>query len=252
MWIFIWVILSLFILSVFGWSVVILYEQKTAWLAFARKNNLQYTRGKLMDSAVVRGNYQGFQLSLYSDARKTDDVRGQRYVSIIEFEIGPGMKTGAALGTKEMATFVGTLSFSQTVLVNQEKWKPDYIVKTRDRDILADYLTPQRLAALVDVFGMNRVTALLFFDEKDCVLHLETVDPLRNAEKLNRIVARIAAVMRVLALPEMLPENRKTLEAEPALPVPPAEDLMLEIAPPVEGASENPLPVDPQTPPAAQ
>jgi hypothetical protein len=199
MWMFIWVVLSLFILGVFLWSVLILREQKHAWAAFAKKHNLQYTAGKLMDSPTVRGYFGGYTLSLFSQTQQTDDVRGERYVSVIEVEMGPGLKTGAALGTEEMQAFINGLSFTETYVPKHEKWKPAFVLKARNSKILESYLNPTRLDALMDLFNMNKVSALFFFDEQDCVLHLETADPLRRADKLERIAGRILTNVQKLA-----------------------------------------------------
>ncbi len=230
MWIFIWVVLSLFILGVFVWSVVILREQKTAWAAFAKKNNLQYTRGRFMEAAIVRGTMKGLRISLFSDTQQTEDIRGERYVSVIEIELGPGMKTGAAIGTPEMKSFIDSLSFDKSYRPPHEKWKDGYIVKTRDLAVLQDYLTPARLDALTSLFGMNKVSALFFFDEQDCVLHMETIDPLRRADKLDRIMDRILNDARKLALTSQ----------QQAQTAPPAEVPVPAAAVQPDGPQENP------------
>ena len=234
MWIFLYIVVAAFILGVFGWSAVILHQQKTAWAAFAKKHGLQYTRGKFMQAASARGVINGIRVSLFSDAQQTKDVRGERYVSVLEFEIGGGMPTGAAIGTPEMNAFIQNLAFTESWQPEYVKWRSDYIVKTRDSAALKSYLTDDRIAALLDVFGMNRVSALFFFDEKDAVLHLETVDPLRDAEKLDRIVARLlndarrlkATELEISAAPErnipvvVLEENMPALpvSTDPAVP----------------------------------
>jgi hypothetical protein len=237
MWIFIWVVLSLFILGVFLWSVVILREQKTAWAAFAKKHNLQYTPGKFMESAVVRGKMGGFRVSLFSETQQTEDVRGERYVSVIEVEMGPGMKTGAAIGTGEMKGFIDGLSFGQTYDPQHEKWQPAFILKTKDHVALKDYLNRERLDALMDLFNMNKAAALFFFDEHDCVLHMETSDPLRQADKQDRIFERILNDVRKLAPPD---EARNVPQAAPREnDAPPKSDAPEGDAPPGGDASAS-------------
>jgi hypothetical protein len=144
-------------------------------------------------------------------------VRGERYVSVIEIEMGPGMKTGAALGTPEMKGFIEGLSFQQSYGPTHEKWQPSFILKTRDHAALASYLNKTRMDALMDLFNMNKVAALFFFDEHDCVLHMETSDPLRKADKIERIFERILNDVRKLAPPG-------TVQAVDAQALPPAND----------------------------
>ncbi len=216
MWIFLWIILSLFVLGIFGWQSWILWEQKKAWKAFARKNGMEYEPRRSLDSAIVRGTIGGFRMTLFSDSKQTNDIRRERYVSVIEFELGDGMPTGAAIGTSDMKPFIDTLSFTQNLTPDYEKWTGGYVARTRDREALRLYLTQPRLDALVGLFGMNNASVLYFFDELDCVLHIETIDPLRDPEKLDRIINRIVRAVNVLAIPNMSRKDERS-------PVPPGE-----------------------------
>ncbi len=220
MWIFLWILASAFILGVFGWSSVILWQQKQAWAAFARKHKMEYKTLRFLDSATVRGTIGGFRMSLFSDARQTNDMRRERYFSVIEFELGSGLPTGAAIGTGGMKEFIDNLSFPEMVTPEHEKWTGDYIARTRSKTLLKEYLTPLRLDALLSMFGMKNASVLYFFDEIDAILHIETVDPLRDAEKLNRIVNRILAAVKVLA-PHAEAAHEK--DSEPQKPVPPPQ-----------------------------
>lgn len=218
MWIFIWIVLSLFILSVFGWSVIILRQQKQSWAAFAAKHALDFQPRRFMEAGIVRGTLEGFGVTLYSDAQKTDDVRGERYVSVIEVEMGSGMPTGAAIGTPEMRNFINTLTFPDIVEFNHPKWTAAHVAKTRDVQALKAFMTPARLDMLMDIFSMNRVSALLFFDEQGCVFHLETIDPLRNPEKLDRIMKRLLASLKELAPPGSVAARSEHVHSESGQP----------------------------------
>ncbi len=210
MLIFIWVIISLFLLGISGWTIFILRQQKQSWSAFAVRHGLEYQKRGFMESPVVRGTMGGFGISLFCDAQQTDDVRGRRYVSVIEIETGAGMPTGAAIGTPEMRNFIETLAFPDIAVFEHEKWVAAYVAKTRDASVLKAFMTKERMDTLTDVMGMKNVAVLFFFDELAGVLHLETVDPLRDMERLDRIMKRLVAAMGVL-----VPEVKTVPPAEP-------------------------------------
>jgi hypothetical protein len=204
MWIALWVILSAFILTVFFWSVQILQQQKRAWSAYAKKNGaFTYTRGKMMESPSLRGGVKGMTMALYTDIQRTNDLRGQRFVTVIEVEIGSGMLTGGILATRELEPFVASLNFSETYRP-EENWDPSYLVKTRSAALLKNYLTPARAEAIQGLFSMKNSVSLFFFDEQDAVLRMETPNPLKNVALLEKIINKVAG----------LAENLKPSEEE--------------------------------------
>lgn len=198
MWVAIWLVLSCFLLSFVGWTLYVLLQQKRAWKAFAEKNNLSYRGGKMMESPTVQGHYGKRMFSMYTDIQPTKDVRGQRYVSVIEFQMGDGMPTGAIIATKELREFSDHLIFHEIYVPDLKEWSPDYISKTRDKKNLKEYLTDDRARILSKLFKMKNAVVLFFFDELDCVLRVETTDPLRNAAHLQKIVEQIFKVVQVL------------------------------------------------------
>lgn len=229
MLIFIWIIISLFLLGISGWTVVILRQQKRSWSAFAARHGLEYQKGGFMESPIVRGTLGGFSISLFCDAQQTDDVRGRRYVSVIEIETGSGMPTGAAMGTQEMRAFIETLAFPDIVAFEHEKWLATYVVKTRDAPALKAFMTKERMDALTDVMRMTNVAVLFFFDELAGILHLETVDPLRDPERLDRIMKRLIAAITIL-VPEVKVASpvQPVIEEQITPPAPPPDQPSLD------------------------
>ena len=191
MFIFFYLIIVVCVLGFFVWSAVVVQDQKRAWRKFAVKRGLTYKANSFMEAARVQGRIDGIVFSLFSDTQRTPDVRGERHVSVLEFELGAGMPTGAAIGTPEMRPFINGLSFTEDYLPIHTVWKGEYVARCRDGVMLGSYLTDARIEALARVFGMNKVSALYFFDEQDAILHLETVDPLRDPVKLDRIIERL-------------------------------------------------------------
>jgi hypothetical protein len=224
MWIALWVVLSAFVLTIFIWSMQILQQQKRAWSAFAKKGGVfTYIPGKMMESPSLRGGIRGLTVSLYTDIQRTNDIRGQRFVTVIEVEAGKGMPTGAILATRELAPFVASLNFSETMVPVSPNWDESYLIRTRSADRLRAYLTPARIEALHGLFSMKNSVALYFFDEQDSVLRMETPNPLKDAALLEKSINKIVGFAEKLKLTD-------EEQARYAPPPPPAAPAVAETA----------------------
>lgn len=216
MWVFLWILVSGFILGVFAWSMSILFQQKKAWSGFAKKKKLKYEGGGLNGSPSITGTLEGYKVSYYTEAQMTSDVRGQRYVTVVEFQLGPGMATGAAIASKEYGPFISTINFDTTISPDYPDWNEDYIIRTRDADLAKKYLTAERAKVLSALFSMKNTIGLFFYDELEAVLRIETVDPLRSEDLMEKLTRRLVAACRILAPSETEKSeneaNRKSAE----------------------------------------
>lgn len=199
MWIMIWVLLAAFVVGVYIWTTTILFEQKKAWKSFAEKSKLTYAPGKLTEPPSIIGTINGRRVSFFTNIQPTADVRGQRQMTAIEIGLGSGMPTAAALATSQYAGFLSSIRMNETFVPDSPDWKAEYLIRTRDVEALRAYLTPERLKALQSVFGMKNSMALFFFDEVDAVLRLETTDPLRNVDRMAKMMKSLMATLDRLA-----------------------------------------------------
>ena len=218
MWIFIWLVITVFIVGVSLWSYLILREQKQAWKKFANKHKFTYSAGKMMDSPSMTGRFEGYILNLYTDTQSTNDMRGYRYVTVVEIEMGQGVPAKAAVGTNKTKEFVNQLALTKDVIFDHEKWSGDYVARTDNKKRLKAYFTKTRLDTLVSLFAMKGTTVLYFCDEIDAVIRIETNDPLRNSEKMERIMKRLVRDIEILAPTseekELLPKRKKSSYAD--------------------------------------
>lgn len=191
MWLILWVCFAVFIFGFVFWTVYVTHQQKKAWKAFAARHKLKYESGKFMDSPVVTGQFGIYRLSLYTGIQQTNDVRGQRFVTVIELQMGGGMPTGGALATKEFTGFISTLSFSEIIKPALPEWEEEYVAKTRDPEALKPWLTDDRTRLLLKLFTLKNTATLLFFDEIESVLRIETSDPFQKSDHLEKAVRRL-------------------------------------------------------------
>jgi hypothetical protein len=205
MWILLWLVLSAFIVGVFIWSTRILQQQKRTWKAFAAKSGMTYEAGKMMESPKLSGTLGLFQVDIYSATQAAgaaaNNFRGQRYVTVIEINLGAGMPVGAGMGTKEFKNLMASHPrFTKTYKPDHADWRDDYVLGTANVKKLKTYLNPARLKLVSSIFEMKNAAVLLIFDEDEGFLHIETSDPLRNLSHISSIMKRLVNACRHIVL----------------------------------------------------
>lgn len=202
MWIFLWLLLSAFIIGVFVWSMRTLWLQKRAWAAFAERHGLVYQRGRRFnDPPRVEGSFQGKKLFLATDTKQTQDVRGERYVTVIEIELPQGMPAAGVMATAGMAPYLegGLMSFTESYVPEIKGWKSGYILRCRDEAAMRAYMNPARLKVMTALFSLKGAQVLYLFDEQSAALRIETSDPLRSAAHVEKMVKQFIAAADKLA-----------------------------------------------------
>lgn len=216
MWIFLWIVISAFVIGIFVWNFKILMQRKSAWKSFAKKHKLEYTPNALMQSPLITGRLADFRIYLYEDIQQTDDITGQRFVTAIDIDMGEGFPTGGALATKEYKAFLEALNFKDTYMPNDTFHDKGYLVRARDRKKLNAFMTEERLDMVDKMFSMKNSSAIYFFDELEAIIHIETTDPLVDPEKLELIFKKLIAIAKVLYPKEneksnLTPEEKQRL-----------------------------------------
>ncbi len=189
MWFFLWLVLSVFVMGFFLWTMAILQQQKKAWYFFAKKMNFTYKAGKYTDSPVVTGVVKHYKVTLFTDSLRVNDIRGRRFVTAIEIETEGGLPATSVLATKDFGDYLAPLRNTETYQP-PGTWDKNYIVKTKSKDVLARYLTPERVKILSGLFSIKNSASLFFLDAKDCILRIETPDPLRDTERMEKMIRR--------------------------------------------------------------
>lgn len=189
-WIFIWVVLSAIVIGATAWSLQILLRQKAAWEAYAKRRNMSFTRGTFMGPAEIVGVIEDYKVNFFTAERQTLDMRGKRYVSVIEIQLAEGLFDGGVAGTKEMMPFMQTLTQLHPYPVKKEGWDASHVVFVRNDDIANAYFTPERLDTFQQLLSTRNADVLIVFNHEELVVRMETSDPMMDAEKIDKIVAR--------------------------------------------------------------
>ena len=191
MWIFLWFVASAFILGVFGWSLVILQQQKRAWSSFAQKHNLSYVPGKIVEAPAMKGSIYGYQVAFFPDYQATQDQRNQRLITTLEFDLGAPVYVRGIISTANYAGFVAEQDLHGSFEIDHPGWDKTRIVRTDDVERFRAYLTADRLEFLNSLMTMKNSTALMYCDDDRAILHIETTDPIRDAARFEKIVQKI-------------------------------------------------------------
>lgn len=148
----------------------------------------------------MKGMVYGHQVAFFPDVQATQDQRGQRFVTVLEFDVGQGMPTGAMISTSNFAAFAANLNFTQTLEIDFPGWDKTRIIRTRDAAVLKEYLTQDRLEFLHNIMSMKNATALYFFDEENAIVHIETSDPIRDEARMEKMVQKMTSSLSKLKL----------------------------------------------------
>jgi len=200
MWIFIWFVLSAFLLGASFWSLKILLEQKKAWGKFALEKKFVLNKGTFMGPAEMSGVIGDYKLSFFTAQRGGEDLRNRRLMTVMEINLIDGVVDSGAMGTQMMLVFMQGLDKLHPFKIDFAPWEEGHFVFVQNDANIKKYLTPARLDAFSQILKTKNADVLVLFNDKEVLVRLETSDPMKNAEKLNKIVARQMGLMDKLRL----------------------------------------------------
>ena len=199
MWL-VWLALSVFIVGIFVVTTRALVQQKKAWKAFADKNKLTFVAGKFLGAATVKGTFQGYDFLLTSEEREVPDVRGRKYVSVVQFRIPVNMPVVGMVASGSMKTIMAEVDAREVFTPTFEGWdSANTIIKTDNQDLIAPYFTPERLRVLDGLVKQKSVSVLYVFEGQNAFLRLETDDPLLKTEQLEKLTSKLIPMLKALS-----------------------------------------------------
>jgi len=211
-WIFIWLVVSAILIGATVWSASILFKQKKAWAAYAKKKGFTFDKGTFMGPAQMQGAIGKYELAFFTAERQDADVRKRRYVTVLEIQL-PGLVDGAAAGTSEMVPFLKTLTRLTPREIKSDKWNPAFRFFSHNDKAMDAYLTEERIEALSQILGTKVAQSadiLIMFDGNEGLIRVETSDPLEHPAKIDRLVKHLLKNTQTL-LPD--DNEKKKLES---------------------------------------
>lgn len=195
MWIFLWFILSAFLIGASLWSLQILLRQKKAWEQYAKKKGFVFNKGTFMGPAEMTGTIDKYKLSFFTAERPGIDVRTRRYITAIEIDLAEGVVDSGAFGTKEMIPFMMTLDRLHPYTSEIPGLEQDHKAFVKHDAVMNAYLNKDRVEAIGNILKTRNSDTILLFNDSEVVLRLETSDPMQDAEKIDKIITRLLSLV---------------------------------------------------------
>lgn len=197
----IWLALSVFIFGVFFWTTKALILQKATWKAFAARHKLKYIPNKFLQSAVLAGQIDGNDFSLASEERDTMDMRGRKFVTVIQFTLPARMPVAGVVGSGDYRDFVRSLAAKDDIPMAYEGWAEGQVLgRTDDLEKLSGYFTPERMKVIDTLVKQKNVSMLFLFDDRSTFLRLETIDPMLKPGQLDKLIEKLLPMLRLLRI----------------------------------------------------
>ncbi|PZO84681.1 MAG: hypothetical protein DI626_08105, partial [Micavibrio aeruginosavorus] len=145
--------------------------------------------------AEITGQLGDYKVSFFTAQQAGGDIRTRRYVTAMELELGEGLVDGGAAGTKEMVAFMQGLEKLHPYKVEHPDWDAAHHMFVKYDDVTRAYFTPERTETVSQILKTRNAEVLLLYNDASMVLHAETSDPMQDAQKIDKIVKRLMALL---------------------------------------------------------
>ncbi len=199
-YIIIWIAVTLFLVTFWLWSILVLYKQKQAWKAFAKSKDLRYRSNSMFDSPEISGVLKDYKVYVFTAEHDAADGRYARRLTSIEITLKSSLPAALAVASGGMVQIVEELNFRAEYRPEAHGWDNSYIVRSRSEALIKDYLTDRRVQSLVNVMKIKNSWFILFFSSGQGLLRLDLPDPLNDPKKLNDCLNKLIDAAQVMEL----------------------------------------------------
>jgi hypothetical protein len=204
-------VLSAVLLGATVWSLIILFRQKKAWEAYAKRKGLTFTKGKFSSSCEMEGSIDGFHVSFFSATQQKEDSRKNRQLTVMQLTLPKPFVNAIGAGTAEMLPFLNSLSEVTPHPIESDKWdKKTNHLFSKNKKSVETFLTPERITILNNILKMKNSDNLILMEEEQGVFRFETSNPMTDVGTIDRLVSKLIASIRKLVPSE---EELKSLQA---------------------------------------
>lgn len=199
-WFTLWVFITVFIMGIFFWSMAILFRQKQAWGAFAKRHQMTFMPNGFFRSPAMRGVIRGFVTTIFSEEQTTQDNRGRRFRTVVQIDLPVGMPVEGVVTSPELRSFADMMQLSQDVLPSVPDWNKNIVFKTSSVEKMLPFLTPERIKTLNAIMSAKSINCIFVYNERETLLRFETADPLDDVEKIEKFVGKTLESAKILSV----------------------------------------------------
>ncbi|MGB1077151.1 MAG: hypothetical protein ACPG05_02505 [Bdellovibrionales bacterium] len=197
-WLFAWVVIAVFIIGVFFWSMQILFQQKKAWKRLAKSLGLEYSEQALFKSPVVEGQYKGYSVVLYSEEQPTTNAGRNQFRTILLLGFQEGFPTGIAVASSGRRAFIESLKVEHAHKPDFKDWNGSTVFHTEDDDVCTKFMNADRYGALHKLMNLKNKDTILIVDDKEGYYRIETTDPLLDVDVVEKMLNKFTATCDVI------------------------------------------------------
>lgn len=199
-WIILWLIFSFIILGATFWSLIIQYNQKKTWEAFAKKFGLKYMRGTFTGPCAVEGVFDGYDVSLFTAEQQNQDSRKNRKVTGMQVNANEEFVDSVAIGSSGVRNFIKSIEGLSNHDMSGRKWSKDLTVFSNNKDAIDLFLTDERIEIINKMLGIKNADILLVFENSESIYRVETSNPLTDLDMLEKMLKTTIARYKKLSL----------------------------------------------------
>jgi hypothetical protein len=198
MFLFLWVMFVLMAIGFFLWSTHTLFEQKRGWKVYAKKLNLNYVAGPMMQSPSMAGEIKGYRVNFYPQI--TENAQGQRSTqNVIEVFLNDIPDTLCVVTSPGFSDFVAALDLPEPFSVDDSHWPKNALARSFEDEMPQAWFmgSKDRLNAIELLIKLPFDTAFVA-DGKQAFIAVRTPNPISDPKKINQVVNKIIQIVILL------------------------------------------------------
>lgn len=155
-----------------------------------------------MGPAEMTGVVGDYKISFFTAERTTTDMRGKRYVTVMEINLADGFADGGVFGTQEMLPFMKTLDRLHPLPIDFAPWDAGLFAFVKEDAPIKAYFTTERMDAVLQLLKTRNADVIIIYNDKEVIVRTETADPLQDADNIEKIVKRTTGLIDKLRTPK--------------------------------------------------
>ena len=195
MWLFLWILFVLAIFVALAWSYHVVFEQKRAWSAFAKKYNLEFIKGTLFETPAAAGLIKGRQVNLYSQQRLNPENATQTSTSVIEVFLNEIPPVYGAVCSQGFLDFMMAMDLNEPFTVEHAQWPSQFLSRTLPNEPVHQWFMDdqKRIEAMSELAKMPFDVAFVMND-KNSFIAARTSHPLIDPKRINQIMGKLFVI----------------------------------------------------------
>lgn len=197
---FVWLSISLFLISFWAWTLIVVLRQKGAWKLYAEKRGMRFHDTGMFSTPLVSGAVEGYGVSLFASEHSELDARSSRRLTAIEVSLQSTLPFLCTAASGGMVHVVDAFDIRHEYKPSVKGWDNSYILRTSDLKMAQAYFSLERMEKILALMAIDRSWVILAFVGDRGILRLDTPYPIDNPKDLDQLIKQMIAAARCLEM----------------------------------------------------